>query len=153
MKKFHRKGLLCLVGLCGVAAMAQSQIATIERVTVTGSDDKIVVAIDASRPLTPHGQLLGGPDRIVVDLPGAVPGKEVRDIPLRGALHSVRVALFSMKPPVTRVVLDLKMPQKYRISAIGNKVLVTVDLAEQLPGQSNGVDPRRLKLEDLGTTE
>ncbi|MBV8050471.1 MAG: AMIN domain-containing protein [Acidobacteriaceae bacterium] len=121
--------------------MAQSQVPTIEHVSVSGNDTSITVAIAASQPVTPQAQLLSEPDRIVVDLPGAVPSRQLRDIPVGGAVRSVRVALFSSKPPVTRIVLDLKIAQKYEVSAVGNTVLVKVTLAQQLPTQSNKTEP------------
>ena len=141
MKNVYRQPLLCVMGLCA-AVTAQSQTATIERVTVSGSDNGVVVTIDATRPVTPQAQILHGPDRIVVDLPGAVPAKRLRDIQLSGALRSVRTALFTANPPVTRVVLDLKMPQRYEISASGNKILVTVSLAQQVPSQTDEAEPK-----------
>lgn len=143
MRNAYKNALFCVLGVCVAAVTAQSQVATIERVTVSGNDDTIVVGIDSSQPVTPQARLLSGPDRIVVDLPGAVPGKQLRGIPLRGALRSVRVGLFTAKPPVTRVVLDLKIPQKYQVSAIGNKVLVTVNLADQVPSQANQPEPKQ----------
>lgn len=131
---------MLLLGFCAVFGSAQvlrqsapmnAPVATIEHITVEGTNDTVVVAIDASQPVTPQAQALSGPDRIVVDLPGAVPGKQLKDIPLRGALRSVRVGLFAAKPPVTRVVLDLKLPQKYQVSTVGNKVTITVSLSSQ----------------------
>jgi len=142
MKNLYRKALLCVMGLCAAVAMARSQVATIERITVSGNDNSIVVAIDANLPVTPQAQLLRAPDRIVVDLPGAIPAKHLRDIQRGGALRSVRVGLFSVNPPVTRVVLDLKITQKYEISSIGNKVVVRVNL-EQVPSQSNDAEPKQ----------
>jgi AMIN domain len=119
------------------ATTPNAQVATIQRITLRGGDDNIEVEIAASKPVTPQAQLLSGPDRIVVDLPGAVPGKQLRDIPMGGALRAVRVGLFSAKPPVTRVVLDLKLPQKYHVSTVGNKVMVNVSLADWIPSHDN----------------
>jgi hypothetical protein len=68
--------------------------------------------------------------------------KQLRDIPLRGAFRSVRIAQFSAEPFVTRVVLDLKFMKKYEISSIGNKVVVRVNL-EQVPSQSNDAEPKQ----------
>jgi hypothetical protein len=140
------KTVFLLLGLCAVGATAQvlrqstpmsAPVAIIEHISVKGTNDAVVVAIDASQPVTPQAQALSGPDRIVIDLPDAVPGKQLKDIPLHGALRSVRVGLFAAKPPVTRVVLDLKIPQKYQVSTTGTTVTVRVNLAGRLPSNAN----------------
>jgi hypothetical protein len=66
-------------------AIAQSQVSTIDHVSKTGAENSLVVAIDASRPVMPKARLLSEPDRTVIDFRDAVPSKQLRDIPLRGA--------------------------------------------------------------------
>ena len=69
-------------------------------------------------PVAPDTQTLTGPDRIVVDFPGALPAAELRALKVnRGALKGVRTGLFFDNPPITRIVLDLAEPQSYQISS------------------------------------
>jgi hypothetical protein len=70
-------------------------------------------------PVAPDTQAITGPDRIVVDFPGALPDAELRALKVnRGALKGVRSGLFFSNPPITRVVLDLAEPQSYQISTL-----------------------------------
>lgn len=74
---------------------------------------------------TPDTQAITGPDRIVVDFPGALPAAELRALPVnRGALKGIRAGLFFSNPPITRIVLDLLEPQSYRISTTQNAVVI-----------------------------
>ena len=68
-------------------------------------------------PVAPDTQTITGPDRIVVDFPGALPAAELRALKVNlGALKGVRSGLFFSNPPITRIVLDLVEPQSYQIS-------------------------------------
>src|ERR1035441_9390271 len=79
-------------------------------------------------PVVPDAQAITGPDRIVVDFPGALPDAGLRALAVnRGALKGVRAGLFSSNPPITRIVLDLTEPQSYQISTIQNAVVVKVN--------------------------
>ncbi len=76
-------------------------------------------------PVAPNTQAITGPDRIVVDFPGALPSAELHALKVnRGALKGIRSALFFDNPPITRVVLDLAEPQSYRISTTQNAIVV-----------------------------
>jgi hypothetical protein len=76
-------------------------------------------------PVAPDTQSLTGPDRIVVDFPGALPAAELRALEVnRGALKRVRSGLFFSNPPITRIVLDLREPQSYQISTIQNAIVI-----------------------------
>jgi hypothetical protein len=61
----------------------------------------------------------------VVDFPGSLPGPQLRAIPVnQGEVKGVRVGLLTAKPPVTRVVLDLKSAQAYQIFPSAKSVIV-----------------------------
>src|SRR6202158_2645666 len=93
---------------------------------VRGSGSAIEVEIQTSgAPVAPHTQALTGPDRIVVDFPGALPAAELRALQVnRGALKGIRTGLFFSNPPITRIVLDLSEPQSYQISTTQNAIVV-----------------------------
>src|SRR3984893_16967121 len=92
--------------------------ARVEHVVVRGTRAAMEVEIQTSGPpVAPDTQTITGPDRIVVDFPGALPAAELRALKVNlGALKGVRSGLFFSNPPITRVVLDLVEPQSYQIS-------------------------------------
>jgi hypothetical protein len=103
----------------------------VQRVIVHGTESAIEVEIQASAAIVPQSQAITGPDRIVVDFPGALPASELRAMNVnRGVLKSIRAGLFSSNPPVTRVVLDLTEPQVYQIFSVRNLVMLKVGPAK-----------------------
>jgi hypothetical protein len=92
-------------------------------------------------PVAPDTQAITGPDRIVVDFPGALPAADLRALQVNsGALKRVRAGLFFSNPPITRIVLDLLEPQSYSISTIPNAIVVKlgqVKLGQVKLGQTN----------------
>ena len=134
MNKLGKRALAWVLvaggGMSSVSAMfaaepaADQPAATIRHVAVRGSSNE-EVEITASQPVTPQTQVVTGPDRLVIDFPHAVPGSDLHDVPVhRGVVKGVRVRLFSRNPLVTRVVLDLKTPQPYRLLPSGNTVIL-----------------------------
>jgi AMIN domain-containing protein len=92
--------------------------ARVEHLVVRGTSAAMEVEIQTSgAPVAPDTQTITGPDRIVVDFPGALPAAELRALKVNlGALRGVRSGLFFSNPPITRIVLDLVEPQSYQIS-------------------------------------
>ena len=71
--------------------------------------------------------MLSGPDRLVVDFPNAIPGNQLHSQSVdRGQVKSVRVGLYQSKPPVTRLVVDLKSARSYQIFPSGRTVMIKV---------------------------
>ena len=110
--------------------------AQVQHVIVRGSGDAMEVEIQtAGSAIAPETQAITGPDRIVVDFPGAIPAAELRALKVnRGPLKGVRSGLFFSNPPITRIVLDLTEPQSYRISTIQNAVVIKLGSAK--PGSA-----------------
>ena len=122
-------GLLVWAALCLPASVAgQVQgVPSVRRVQVLGNRNPVEIEIESSDRLVPQTQVLTGPDRLVVDFANAVPGTQLRNQSVnRGEVKSVRVSLFSSKPPVTRVVFDLRGPQHYQVFPYGRTVMVKV---------------------------
>lgn len=132
------RGLL-VAGLCVPFAwrpMLQAQTgvpqgparqAEVRQVKVLGSKDTVEIEVDASDRIIPESQVLAGPDRLVVDFPNAVPGNGLRSQSVnRGEVKSLRIGLFQSRPPVTRVVVDLKSAQSYQIFPNGRTVIIKV---------------------------
>ncbi len=123
---------LC-AGLCAVLAVpglpAQTSVpqAAIRSVKVLGSKDAVEIEVEASDRIVPQTQVLTGPDRLVIDFPNAVPSSQLRSQSVdRGEVKDMRVGLFQSKPPVTRLVLDLKSAQSYQVFPSGRTVIIKV---------------------------
>jgi hypothetical protein len=164
----HFGTLLGLAALLSAPAFAQNpaqsrsdspapKVAHVEQVLVhageTG-DGALTVEIQTSGArVAPDTQAITGPDRIIVDFPGALPAAALRALQVnQGALKGVRTGLFFNDPPITRVVLDLAEPQSYQISTTGNRTILTLNKvklnpvtpssAKSNPVKSDAVQPK-----------
>src|ERR1035437_2372969 len=130
MPRFSYVGaLLAVASLLSTTISAQTSApnsARVQQVVVRGRDNAMEVEIQTSgAPVAPDTQAITGPDRIVVDFPGALPAAELRALKVnRGALKGIRSGLFFDNPPITRIVLDLAEPQSYQISTAQNAIVV-----------------------------
>ena len=122
------------------ARQAPVRQAQVRQVKVLGRKDSVEIEIDASDRIIPESQVLTGPDRLVVDFPNATPGNQLRSQSVnRGEVKDLRVGLFQSRPPVTRVVLDLKTAQSYQIFPNGRTVIIKV-LGTPTMDASRGLD-------------
>lgn len=113
-----------LLPLAGWTSM-QAQT-SVKSVHVLGSKDAVEIEVEASDRIVPQTQVLTKPDRLVIDFPNAVPGSQLRSQSVdRGQVKDVRIGLFQAKPPVTRLVLDLKAAQSYQVFP-GRTVIIKV---------------------------
>lgn len=119
---------LLLAGLCGVLTspllLAQTSVRTVK---VLGARDAVEIEVEASDRIVPQTRVLTGPDRLVIDFPNAVPSNQLRSQSVdRGEVKDVRIGLFQGKPPITRIVLDLKSAQSYQVFPSGRTVIIKV---------------------------
>ena len=115
--------LLCA---CVLGAVGFAQV-SVRSVKVLGAKDAVEIEVEASDRVAPQTRVLTDPDRLVVDFPNSVPGAQLRSQSVgRGQVIAIRVGLFQAKPPVTRVVLDLKTAQSYQIFPYGRTVMIKV---------------------------
>ena len=129
MHRFSRRfgSRLFAAGACACLVCSSLAQVSVRSVKVSGSKDVVEVEVEASDRIVPETQVLTGPDRLVIDFPNAVPGNQVRSQSIdRADVKDVRVGLFQAKPPVTRVVLDLKSARSYQIFPYGRTVMVKV---------------------------
>jgi hypothetical protein len=104
--------------------------AQVKRVAVLKSGDATEIEIETSQRVEPAVQTVTGPDRLVIDFPQSLPGPLLRAIAVnQGEVKGVRVGLLSSKPPVTRVVLDLKSAQVYQVFPSAKSVIVKLPAA------------------------
>ena len=116
---------LLLAGLF-VPPAASAQI-SVRGLKVLGSKDAVEIEVEASDRVVPQTRVLTGPDRLVIDFPNAVPGAELRNQSVdRGKVKDVRFGLFQSKPPVTRIVLDLKAAQSYQVFPYGRTTIIKI---------------------------
>jgi len=114
----------CLAMSPTVAAQAVSSVKSVQ-VLGTHAPAEIEIEVAGADRVVPQAQILANPDRLVVDFPNAAPAAQLRNQSLnRAGVKSVRVALYSSKPPVTRVVFDLDGPQPYQIFPSARTVLI-----------------------------
>jgi len=147
MSRPSLKAFLCIstlfAGLASSAAQPpnaqNASTAVIRRVAVLGRGNNVELEIAASQQVTPQTQVLTGPDRVVIDFPGAMPAAQLRPLAVnRGDVKAVRVGLFAANPPVTRIVVDLKSPQGYQVFPTGNTVIVKLG---SLPNPESKPEP------------
>jgi len=120
-------GRLLAAGACTCLAASSLAQVSVRSVKVLGSKDTVEIEVEASDRIVPETRVLTGPDRLVVDFPNAVPSGQVRNQSVdRGEVKDIRVGLFQAKPPVTRVVLDLKSAGSYQIFPYGRTVMIKV---------------------------
>lgn len=122
--------------------LAQTSVRTVK---VLNGKDSVEIEVEASDRIVPQTQVLTGPDRLVVDFPNSVPSAQLHSQSVdRGEVKDVRVGLFQGKPPVTRIVLDLKAAQSYQVFPYGRTVIIKVMNEAKVIGgpqdNSEGVD-------------
>src|SRR6476646_3026928 len=125
------------IGLIAVAAAASKPPTTkpgtvLQSVTVTSAAGGITVEFAASQPVALRSQSATDPDRLVLDFPDTQPAPDLHSKLLnQGDLKGYRVARFSEKPMVTRVVIDLNNPQQFQIFPDGKTVIVKLTSDQQ----------------------
>jgi hypothetical protein len=142
MKKCSRLGFVWTAAFCLLSSLLgltpaftqASTKATIKRVALLGSEKGMELEIVANRPVPTDTRVLTGPDRVVIDFPGALPGNQLKGFLINhGAIRGVRVGLFESNPPITRVVLDLNAPTAYELFPSGNSVIVKLGSTAPAP--------------------
>src|ERR1700747_909558 len=104
-----------------------AQNAQIRHVSVVKSGGSIQIQIETSKRVVPLTEVVTDPDRLVIDFADAVPGPELRTVPVnQGEVKAVRVGRVTSNPPVTRVVVDLKSPQSFRLFPSSKSVMVKI---------------------------
>jgi hypothetical protein len=100
---------------------------TIRNIKVLGSKGAVEIEIEASDRLVPQTRVLQGPDRLVIDFPNSTPSNALRNQSVnQGEVKDLRFGLFQSKPPVTRIVLDLKTAQSFQVFPYGRTVMIKV---------------------------
>jgi hypothetical protein len=136
-------GALLAVGTLLAGSAAAQDRSFVQNVAVRGGGTAIEIEIHTSgAAVSPNTQAITGPDRIVVDFPGALPAPELHALNVnRGPLKGIRSGLFFNDPPITRIVLDLRKPQPYQILPIPNGVVVRLGPASSVTNVASTSPP------------
>src|ERR1700746_639973 len=136
--------IVCVSVLAAVCAAAlpthvAAQNAQIRHVSVASSGGVTEIKIETSKRVMPLTQVLSDPDRLVIDFPDALPVPELHAVAVnRGEVKAVRTALLSAKPAMTRVVIDLKSAQDFRLLPTSNSITVRL-LGSAAPDNTNSM--------------
>lgn len=117
--------------------------AQITGISWRGADDGLEVTLDGTAPLHAVAERLRGPERLVIDVPGAVPKSPQKMIDVHeGSLATIRLG---QSPAGTRIVFDLTTPVQYRLltAGVGRRLVIalssrTVPQGPPLPGGPPG---------------
>jgi len=105
------------------APAASASLQAIQQVTLSQDGDKTEVNVLGSGPLSYHTSRLQNPDRLVLDFQSSHLKTSTRHIASNlDPVREIRLAQFT--PEVSRMVIDLRGPARYNISAKGNDVNV-----------------------------
>src|SRR5262249_3199900 len=119
--------------LTGATESAGERVTTIQSVTVEKGADSLAIEIRADGPCTFKQYEFTNPNRLVIDIPGALSQVRRSAIPVDFlAVRAVRVGQFKQQDPaVTRVVLDLEeqpgLAQAFRVRSEKGSIRITLD--------------------------
>ena len=122
--------IVCVSVLAAVSAVflpvnVAAQNGQIRHVGVASSGGVTEIRIETSKRVMPLTQVITDPDRLVIDFPDALPAAELHKVAVNlGEVKGVRTSLLSAKPPMTRVVIDLKSAQEFRLVPTATAVTI-----------------------------
>ena len=149
MSRMHVSPLLrswYRVAAAGVAVFAATSAfpialtaqALVRGVRVESNTDGTIVAVTLTDSVARSAFTLAGPNRIVLDLPGATLGAlggRAYDGQARGPVQNIRMAQY--RPDIVRVVIDVDGPSRYSLSG-GNEVRIALAGGTEAAAWSTG---------------
>jgi TPR repeat protein len=108
---------------------ASSPVSRIEKVGVTPQADGVTIRVGTS--VTPVTDRVASPDRLVFDFAGCELGGGNRRIQVeRGSIKAVRLSQFSVQPPVTRLVVDMKEALDFKVEQSGGEIVIGISFSK-----------------------
>jgi type IV pilus assembly protein PilQ len=99
------------------------------------------VEIVASGSVEPKVIKLTAPDRVVIDIPNAMPSPKQHAIAVNNSeVKGIRVAKYSLNPPATRIVVDLASAHDFEVANSGSRFTVKLHPAAMI-AKSDPVTP------------
>jgi type IV pilus assembly protein PilQ len=149
MSRMHVSPLLrssLCVAAAGVAVFAATSVfsttltaqALVRGVRVESNTGGTIVAVTLTDSVARSAFTLAGPNRIVLDLPGATLGSlggRAYDGQARGPVQNIRMAQY--RPDIVRVVIDVDGPSRYTLSG-GNEVRIALAGGSEAVAWSTG---------------
>ena len=105
---------------------ATAEHPVIQRVDVFKSGAGIRVELTGSGRLAATATMVANPDRVVVDMPGAVVSRFRRIVIGADGIKAVRLGQNSAHPPVARLVVDLAAMRNYELLPKGDKLVLNL---------------------------
>jgi hemolysin activation/secretion protein len=106
----------------------------VQDLTVQPGDAGVRIEVSISGPVEPETATLTGPDRIVVDIPDAVPGEGLHPVTVnKNGVLGIRVSRFQQRPPVTRLVVDLSQASSFELLPQRNKLVINIPARNTVP--------------------
>src|SRR5437588_3928604 len=132
--------MLVVGSVCALSAYSAGQsAAAVEDLSVSKGKDEVRVEVTVSSPVTPRLVVTSQPNRLLLQLPGTVPGTNHPLINVSGnGVESVRLVVDNSGASSTTVVVALDQEHPYGLSTEGNKIILTV-----LPPASRGRKNKR----------
>jgi AMIN domain len=110
-----------------VSAAAQTpRVGAVGRISIL-NENPLQIQVQTTEAAVPQVQMVSSPERLVIDIPNTVPGASLHGLTVnRGDVRGVRVSQYSVRPRVTRVVVDLNSPQWYRVVPNGVGLVISL---------------------------
>jgi type IV pilus assembly protein PilQ len=123
-------------------ASASAKTVQIRKLAMVRGKNGMDLEIIATGPLAPKVMKLTGPDRLVLDVPNAIPAA-AHTLAVHGdTVKDVRMARYQTKPPVTRIVVDLAHAQDYALVPDGNRLTLQLRAVDSAaPAQTPASTP------------
>jgi type IV pilus assembly protein PilQ len=125
----------------------------IRHIAVTRGANGMELSI-SPKPATPATAIaLSGPDRLVIDLPNAIPAVKTKQILVNSpGVKDVRISRYQENPPVTRVVVDMASAHDFQLVPGENELVVKLQptmakAAPAAPASETKPEPTIAKVE------
>jgi uncharacterized protein len=126
----------------------------IMKVDVSPHPRGLAIEIGVSAPFVPHGVRLTRPDRLVFDFPGY----ELRGVSQRipvdsGPVQELRLSLFQVQPPITRLVVDSKEPLNFEVKSAASKTVIEIAFPAEATASAAATTQLSASIERLQSPE